>query len=317
MATKKLTFFTLAQETIRQLQRPLSANEIWIESEEIRKKHGFISTGKTPSATIAAYMYTNIQAGQDKSTFIQVSKRPAKFFLRELQDLLQDTVIIADDQTSKPDKIQVKERDLHPLVVGLAGTLFNAHIKTIYHEKSSKKRSGQNKWLHPDLVGVYFPFDSYDNNVLELQGQLAVSSIKIYSFELKVDLDFSNLRESYFQTVSNSSWATEGYLVTLNIESDPVFREELRRLNNSHGIGVIVLNPENLFESEVSFPSRINSELDWDTVERLRDENPDFDAFIQNVNEDLRLRKVKSNYDRRISEEQLEKHIKDKLTIKA
>jgi hypothetical protein len=31
---------------------------------------------------------------------------------------------------------------------------------------------------------------------------------------MKKELNFSNLRESYFQAVSNSSWANEGYLVT-------------------------------------------------------------------------------------------------------
>jgi len=85
--------------------------------------------------------------------------------------------------------------------------------------------------------------------------------LNYFRFELKVSLNFGNLRQSYFQAVSNSSWANEGYLVTLRIDDDPTFKDEVRRLNNAFGIGIIKLNPENIYESEILFPSRINQEI--------------------------------------------------------
>lgn len=48
-----------------------------------------------------------------------------------------------------------------------------------------------------------------------------------------------------FQAVSNSSWANEGYLVVLQ-EIDSEVLSELRRLNQSFGIGVIKL--EKIFQ---------------------------------------------------------------------
>ncbi|WP_346350276.1 hypothetical protein [Spiroplasma endosymbiont of Calodromius spilotus] len=111
------------------------------------------------------------------------------------------------------------ERDLHSVVVKfLHNSAFNISSKTIFHELSSKKVSGKNKWLHPDIVGVHFPFNDFSKKTLKLQKEyLGALKTKFYSFELKKELSFANLRESYFQAVSNSSWANEGYLVTLKI----------------------------------------------------------------------------------------------------
>lgn len=53
-------------------------------------------------------------------------------------------------------------------------------------------------------------------------------------------LSWSNLKECYFQAVSNSSFANEGYLVVFE-EFDDEILEELIRLNASFGIGVIKL----------------------------------------------------------------------------
>jgi len=49
----------------------------------------------------------------------------------------------------------------------LFDTHFKANLKTIYHENSNKTTKGQNEWLHPDLVGVYFPFKDYTTETRE------------------------------------------------------------------------------------------------------------------------------------------------------
>ena len=125
-------------------------------------------------------------------------------------------------------------------------------------------------------------------------------------------MSFVNLREYFFQAVSNSSWANEGYLVAININEDPTFRDELRRLNNAFGIGIIKLNTENVFESEILFPASIKQSIDWDTVNRLANENSDFSDFLKFITEDCKLGKIKSQYDKVLNLEELTKHIKDK-----
>jgi hypothetical protein len=250
---------------------------------------------------------------------IQTSERPAQFFLRKLTDKIdiQSVQKQKDTEAAKKEKAESKrfnERDLHPVLVAYTygDSHFKANVKTIYHENSSKATKGQNEWLHPDLVGVYFPFRDYKPETLEIQNHLSITSIKLFSFELKISLNFGNLRQSFFQAVSNSSWANEGYLVALNIDDDPTFKDEVRRLNNAFGIGIIKINPENVFESEILFPSRINQEIDWDTVNRLANENADFSDFLKLITEDCKLGKVKSQYDQVLKLEALTKHINDK-----
>lgn len=127
----------------------------------------------------------------------------------------------------------------------------------------------------------------------------------MFSFEMKKELNYSNLRECYFQAVSNSSWAHEGYLVTLDIMDSDDFIEELSRLNNAFGIGVIKLNPENISQSEIVFQARKKNVLDWNTIERMSSENPDFMEFIRDVSDDYNTTKASSktkslngNYDK-------------------
>jgi hypothetical protein len=315
----KTTFWDVIEKTIEKVGTPLSAKEIWEKANELGILGDFSTTGKTPWATIAAYCYTDINNNADNSTVVQTSERPTQFFLRRLasQIDLQKVQKQKDTEIAKKEKIETKkfnERDLHTLLVAYAfgDSHFKANLKTIFHENSFKATKGQNEWLHPDLVGVYFPFRDYKSETLEIQSYLSITSIKLFSFELKISLSFSNLRQSYFQAVSNSSWANEGYLVTLNIDDDPTFKDEVRRLNNAFGIGIIKLNPENIFESEILFPSRINQEIDWDTVNRLTNENTDFSDFLKLITEDCKLGKVKSQYDKVMKMDELTKYIKDK-----
>jgi len=315
----KTTFWDIIERTIEKVGTPLSAKEIWEKANEIGTIGDFSTTGKTPWATIAAYCYTAINSSGDNSMIIQTSERPAQFFLRKLAKKVDVSKVQKqkDSDEAKKEKTEIKkfnERDLHPIVAAYAfgDNHFKANIKTIYHENSSKATKGQNEWLHPDLVGVYFPFRDYKTETLEIQNHLSITSIKLFSFELKISLNFGNLRQSYFQAVSNSSWANEGYLVALNIDDDPTFKDEVRRLNNAFGVGIIKLNPENVFESDIMFPSRISPEIDWDTVNRLANENSDFSDFLKLITEDCKLGKVKSQYDKILKIEDLTKYIKDK-----
>jgi len=305
--------------TIEKVGEPLSAQEIWDKANEIGTIGDFTTTGKTPWKTIAAYCYNDINYNGDNSLIIQTSERPSQFFLRRLANQ-KDYLInpkqknVGLDKKDKNERKSFNERDLHPLLVAYisADSHFKANLKTIYHENSLKSSKGKNEWLHPDLVGVFFPFRDYKAETLEIQKHLSITSIKLFSFELKVNLNFSTLRESFFQAVSNSSWANEGYLVVLKIDEDPAFIDEVRRLNNAFGIGIIKLNPENIFESEMLFPSRINPEIDWDTVNRLASENKDFNDFLKLIAEDCKLEKVKSQYDKVLKIEDLAKYIKEK-----
>lgn len=317
----KMTFWDLIDATFDGVKMPLSSREIWDKAQELGITKNFETTGKTPWATIGAYLYTEINNNGDNSKYIQISERPARFLTRKLGNSLDIEKVSKEKQKEADSKekfeLQKKkyiERDLHPLIVAFAktDTHFKAHLKTIFHENSKKTKKGLNEWLHPDLVGVYFPFKDYSNVTVEIQRELSISSVKLFSFELKINLSFGNLREYYFQAVSNSSWANEGYLVALNIQEDTTLLDEIRRLNNAFGIGLIKLNAENVYESQIVFPAKVNPEIDWDTVNRLAKENEDFNKFLKDMSEDIKLGKVKSDYDSVLMPEEIEKFIREK-----
>jgi hypothetical protein len=105
--------------------------------------------------------------------------------------------------------------------------------------------------------------------------------VRLWSFEVKRELNGANVRKSFFQAVSNSSWANEGYLVATNIANS--IDQELRMLSALHGIGVILLNPENPSESEIFLPAIAKLEIDWQSVNRIVVENEDFKDFVELV----------------------------------
>ena len=310
----KLTFLKLIELTLDKIRKPLTPAEIWQNAVELKLAEQVSTRGKTPWATIGAQLYLDIR-DNPKTIFFRYSKRPVRFYLRKYADKKFDFGEYSIQAVESP---KFDERDLHPLLVKFANANahFRAYIKTIYHENSVRGKKGFNEWLHPDLVGVYFPFDDFDESTLKLQEQLSLSSVKLFSFELKINLNLLNLRESYFQSVSNSSWAHEGYLVALTIEDDdPNFLDELKRLNNAFGIGIIKLNPQNIHESEILFLSNIKKDLDWDTIDRLSTENKDFQNFIKDIIEDTEIGKVKSKYDKLFNDEEAQEYIKKKNII--
>ena len=153
--------------------------------------------------------------------------------------------------------------------------------KRIDEKKSSNSHGKEgNKWLHPDMVGLEALAGGWSYEMKNLSAKAGARQAKLWSFEVKVDIPRSKVREYYFQSVSNSSWANYGYLVAVNIKDDAM--SELRLLNELHGIGVIRLNPENpADDSAIEIPAKERLEVDWGTCNRIASENKDFLKFIQ------------------------------------
>ena len=197
---------------------------------------------------------------------------------------------------SKPQKTYL-EKDLHPFLAHFAFYSLKCYSKTINHSISNKKSFGE--WVHPDMVGCIFPIDEWDNELLELSSIVGNTSVKFISFELKKSLNLSTLREKFFQTVSNSSWANESYLVAAEISQNEDFEEELTRLSSAFGIGVIQLDIEDPDSSEILFHPRTKENLDWDTMNKLTSMNKDFRQFVKCVRIDMKSNEIrKEKYDK-------------------
>ena len=152
------------------------------------------------------------------------------------------------------------------------------YAKTIFHEKSSTKGDSAQKWIHPDIVGVQFEDFKNDATLSLLKATEPKGTIHIYSYELKrrIESDYQ-LKQNYFQALSNSSWANFGYLVAFEINED--LDEEMARLNNAFGIGIILMQAN---DSKILYPAREKA-LDYNTIEKLNNLNPDFCEFIKKL----------------------------------
>ena len=290
-----MTFLELAEKVLIEQKIPMTANEIWKTAVEKKYDKLLNSEGKTPSSTLGALIYVNAK-DNPKSLFAKTDTRPKKFYLKKLSSVAEIIETSLEKEiVTKKKKFEYLEKDLHKFLTYYAYYHLHCYTKTINHSLSTKKEFGE--WVHPDIVGCYFPLEDWKSEVYELSSSIGNISIKLLSFELKRELSFSNLRESFFQTVSNSSWANESYLVAAEISDDEDFRQELSRLSTSFGIGVILLNLEDPHSSEIIFPAKVRDILDWETINKLTMNN-DFKEFISTVKIDITSKKIhKKEYD--------------------
>ena len=303
-----MTFLELAERILREEKQPLTANEIWTLAIAKGYDKQLNSEGKTPWATLGAQIYVNAK-DNPKSPFAQTDSRPKKFYLKSQASQLDlsDNAVSKEPTVVKKKHFDFLEKDLHPYLTYYAYYHLHCYTKTINHSQSSKKEFGE--WVHPDIVGCYFPLEDWKQEVYELSSSIGNISIRLLSFELKRELSFGNLRESFFQTVSNSSWANESYLVAAEVSEEEEFRSELSRLSTSFGIGVIKLNLEDPHSSEIIFPAKYREALDWETINKLT-MNTDFKEFISTVKIDITSKKIhKKEYDQVLDIETLKRKI--------
>lgn len=178
---------------------------------------------------------------------------------------------------------RILERDLYPMLVQFAAAEFGATAYRIDEGTASNRRGpGGNKWLYPDVVALEALTVGLNKEVVEAVRQSGERRARLWSFEAKRLLNRSNVREAYFQAVSNSSWASFGYLVAAEIEGAETLKE-IQMLYSVHGIGLIELDINSPTESNVRIPARERMTIEWSMCSRLADENKDFQNYIRKV----------------------------------
>lgn len=285
----QITFLQLAQKILDAEKKSLSPEEIWQIAVNKNYDKEVSSKGKTPWRTIGAQLYVEVR-DNPQSIFAKTDTRPKRFFLRSLVEAQGPKVLETAQPILPSKKADYLEKDLHPFTVYYGFHYLKAYLKTIRHNKSDKKEFGE--WTHPDIVGCYFPFGDWKDEVVEFSSLIGNTSVRLFSFELKRQLNFGNLREAFFQAVSNSTWANEGYLVAAEVARDDDFRSELERLSSSFGVGVIELDITDPDSTEILFPARTRESVDWETINKMT-LNPDFRDFLKRIKIDFQSREIR------------------------
>lgn len=319
-----MTYIELGKKVLEQAGKPLSVKEIWERACEMgldKERNG----GKILPHSLGSQLGEH-DISKEKKQFYVARKEGGAFFYwlksREREFPPQEISNAEDDEqsecsgTAKKQKNSFHERDLHPLLVKFLSEDPNFRLlcKTIRHEECKKGKGGECKWNYPDIVGVYFPYNKYKEETLKFLHHTGQEKHKLFSFELKKELSFSNLKESYFQAVSNSTWVNEGYLVVFEEIKDKVL-DELRRLNQSFGIGVIKLESE-ISNSKILLPAK-EKEIDIPTLNMLIEQSPkDFKPFMKRINKQIEkgldTAIEMEGFDDVLNDEEMQKHIKNK-----
>ena len=303
-----MTYYDAAKKVLEQSDVPMKANEIWEKACELGYDKIIAETlngkmSKTPIASLGAKIYTDIKFNPDDTIFVKVGK--GKFFLKSKinnsnQNLINEINNLSEEEDSediiennKQNK-KILEEDLHaPLTKYLYS--MKIYSKTINANSTDVNLKGKMKWGTPDIVGVTFK-DYINKSVLELFNHINLPTTEIYAYELKLKLTLGSLTEYYFQALSNSGWANEAWLAAMEIdENDIDLMEEIKRLNQSFGVGIIKLDYDNPEDSQILFSAKKRNYLDIDTMHKLC-YNRQFQDFINDVNEILEAKDKSKNH---------------------
>ena len=251
--------------------------------EQKKQNSPRISTDAELRQQIAAEIGSSRPAWQRKHPELKITEgRPRRYYYSaqsasEQVEVVEGSVTMAPSRHAPPKQ---SEYDLYPMLADYNQSEYGVHSKRIDEKRSSKTRGPKgNKWLHPDVVGLQVIGEDWDREVQECVAKNFDKRTKLWAFEVKLLVNSSNVRECFFQTVSNSSWANFGYLVAAEIEGDKTLKE-LRMLAAAHGIGVIQLDTENPAESQELIPAKERETIGWEMVNRLATENKDFMEYI-------------------------------------
>lgn len=299
-----MTFLDFAEKVITMEKRPLTQNEIWELGKMINFDKDLNTKGLTPWQTLGSSIRKDIRDNPN-TRFIKFEEDTFKYYLKtlpEIKSILQSDINKPIKRIKENNKFD--EKDLHKYLSFYVFDRDKIYTKTINAQESNKWINSI--WRHPDIVGVTYP--NWEDEVLELSKDIESYGIKFYSYELKKELNSGNLRQHYFEAVSNSSWANEGYLVAAIISEDNEFFEEFKRLNNSFGIGLIKISMEDPSDNEIIFTSKYNENIDIESINILSKINKGFKDFLIDVKSDYKnIKRLRGQYDKIYNVEELYK----------
>ena len=272
---------TIKEAILKSLEDLVVPKGSWEITDHILKNEFYKFGGGTPHSTVSAQCGDFIRTGDSRVKRIK-DKGVYYYYLTKNQHSID--IDSYKEPQNEPVKKNVKsekvktfaERDLHKF---LSSYLKNTGVytKTIFHEQSNNKDNNQ-IWTHPDMVGIRFL--NLQTKVCQnfLKAINRFDTFKLSSYEIKKELNNdSELKKAFFQAVSNSSWANYGYLVAFEISDS--LTDEMERLNQSFGIGIIELNA-NPYQSKILFQAKYR-ELDFKTIDKLCKINNEFERFVE------------------------------------
>ncbi|WP_120833586.1 COG2958 family protein [Helicobacter pylori] len=297
----------IIQSVLEVIKEPISPRRIYDKAKELFEKGEIESMfdyrGEMPHERVSDSIYAALSNGEELP-FLKTQENPV---LIALKDAPKEPVLNAQ-KSSVPGAKIMHERGLHPFLTYMAihNENLKCYTKTIFHEGSSKSPKGMDRWLYPDMVGVRFLHAELSNeNLIAFSKKFDTLPVKLVSFELKKEISVNNCRECYFQAISNSSWANEGYLVGHHIDThNPKLMDLLKRLHASFGIGVIDLRTDE-DKSAILLNAKYKEKIDYTVALELSEKNEEFSGFLKSDYDPKNQNRYKDEFDEVKKKEEL------------
>jgi len=128
--------------------------------------------------------------------------RPRKYYFTDKSDVAEVVAAEGAAATATADahgKL-MGEHALYPLLSLYLWEEFGVYSKRIDEKRSSNKRGPNgNRWLYPDVVGMEDLGAEWHQEVRDCVNQYSDKRTKLWSFEVKLLINRSNVRECFFR----------------------------------------------------------------------------------------------------------------------
>ncbi|MEM1372979.1 MAG: HrgA protein [Pseudomonadota bacterium] len=293
--SKSKTTLDVILATLRQREGTrLTANELsakmveenpeWAEKKRSKSRNPAIRDGgfEELRAHVQSEIGSHRTRIENHETLRMTEDRPRRYYYSKLSDS-EELEAVETSTDLGGQSASISEHDLYPLLAGFLRNEHGVYTRRIDERKSRNTQgSGGNRWLHPDLIGFEVVSERWSETIQQLVHSRSDPSSRLWSFEVKKLINRANLREVFFQTLSNSAWANLAYLVTREITGKGTL-DELRILSSQHGVGLIQLDADFPEESVFLIQAEERAEVDWTAANRLSEENPDAEAVFRQV----------------------------------
>jgi len=234
-------------------------NEDPIKGTELTKKLRTIVRGAHSDETVKSYLS---QMSRDENSPIAKAARGHGYYSRFSVDEITEILDASQAPIDQKSEEEISKRDaqreekFRALMIIYLNSI-NEFPAPVEHTKALRDVKGTNVWKYPDVFslewdgGILYPIGNkfyLDKNMLEMKLGSGESVFRTKSFELKVEINWSNYRKYFFQCLSNSHWAN---MINLGVAveiSDQNLLNKLKKLGTEYHTSIICFN---MFEKEL------------------------------------------------------------------
>ena len=145
-------------KTLEELGKLVTHNDVY--GHVINKSYYDFGLAKTPASTVSALLGDFIRNGDSRVKRVSTGKGNFSYYLSKYEEYIFPATGNSNQvlQLASQKQSTYSERSLHTLFSTYLKST-NTSSKTIYHEQSANSKDSKDsnqKWIHPDMVGVEF-----------------------------------------------------------------------------------------------------------------------------------------------------------------